>query len=61
MQAEKPNNPVLSFIRRHFHTLEQLALELFDYVHWYNNIRMHSSIDYLSPIEYRNLSFKKTA
>ncbi|WP_445661487.1 IS3 family transposase [Bacillus sp. FSL K6-3431] len=29
---------------RYFHTLEQLALEIFDYVHWYNNIRMHSSM-----------------
>lgn len=27
---------------KHLHTLEQPALELFDYVHWYNNIRMHS-------------------
>lgn len=25
----------------HFTSLEQLALELDDYVHWFNNIRIH--------------------
>jgi transposase InsO family protein len=43
----------------HFHTLHQLDLELFDYVNWYNNIRSHSTIGYLSPVGYRNLSLKK--
>lgn len=43
----------------HFETLEQLSLELFDYVNWYNNIRTHSTLGYLSPVTYRNLSLKK--
>ncbi|MEC5424785.1 IS3 family transposase [Virgibacillus sp. C22-A2] len=43
----------------HFLTLEQLALELFDYVNWYNNIRSHSTLGYLSPVTYRNLALKK--
>jgi putative transposase len=43
----------------HFLTLEQLALELFDYVNWYNTIRPHSTLDYLSPVTYRNLALKK--
>ncbi|MDM5455230.1 IS3 family transposase [Peribacillus simplex] len=42
-----------------FLTLEQLALELFDYVNWYNNIRSHSTLGYLSPVAYRNLALKK--
>ncbi|WP_413789676.1 IS3 family transposase [Metabacillus rhizosphaerae] len=42
-----------------FSTLEQLALELFDYVNWYNNIRSHSTLDYLSPVAYRNFALKK--
>lgn len=36
-----------------FETLEQLNLELFDYVHWYNNLRIHSSLNYLTPVEYK--------
>lgn len=36
-----------------FDTLEQLNLELFDYVNWYNNIRIHSSLNYLTPKEYK--------
>ena len=43
----------------HFPTLAKLALELFDYVNWYNNKRSHSSLSYLSPIAYRNLALKK--
>lgn len=30
-----------------------LDLELFDYVHWFNNLRIHGSLDYLTPIEYK--------
>lgn len=41
---------------RIFESFEELELELFDYVNWYNNIRIHSSLGYLSPVEYRNLS-----
>lgn len=36
-----------------FDTLEQLDLELFDYVNWFNNIRIHSSLNYLTPKEYK--------
>ena len=42
-----------------FDTLEQLSLELFDYVNWYNNIRTHSNLGYLSPVTYRYLALKK--
>jgi len=42
------------FIRnRRFECLEQLKMELFDYVHWYNNIRIHGSLGYLTPVQYR--------
>jgi len=36
-----------------FESLDQLNLELFDYVNWYNNLRIHSSLSYLTPIEYK--------
>lgn len=31
-----------------FSSLEQLALELDDYFHWFNNIRIHGTLGYLS-------------
>ncbi len=37
----------------HFSTLEQLALELDDYVHWFNNIRIHGTLGYLTPVEFK--------
>ena len=40
---------------RRFDTLDQLQLELADYVHWFNNIRLHGTLGYMSPAE-----FKKT-
>ena len=42
--------------RRFFTTSEQLALELADYVHWFNNIRLHGSLDYLSPAQFKKNS-----
>jgi transposase InsO family protein len=36
-----------------FDTLEQLNLEIFGYVHWYNHIRIHFLLNYLSPSEYK--------
>ncbi len=41
-----------------FESLKQLKLELFDYVHWYNNIRLHSSLGYLPPVTYKFLHLK---
>ena len=45
--------------RRFFVSSEQLAIELADYVHWFNNIRIHGSLGYLSPIDFKqnSLSF----
>jgi transposase InsO family protein len=36
-----------------FCTIEDLELELFDFVNWYNNKRLHGSLDYLPPREYK--------
>lgn len=41
-----------------FKSLKDLELELFDYIHWYNNIRSHSTLDYLSPINYKKQFIK---
>jgi len=42
--------------QRKFETLEQLQLELAEHVYWYNNQRIHESLDYMTPIEYRELN-----
>lgn len=39
--------------QRTFHTLEQLELELWDYVNWFNNIRIHQTLGYCTPTEYK--------
>lgn len=39
---------------RVFDSLEELKLELADYVNWFNNKRIHGSLGYMSPVEYRN-------
>ncbi|KAA0966252.1 IS3 family transposase [Sporosarcina sp. ANT_H38] len=44
----------------HYQTLEQLSLELFDYVNWYNNIRSHSTLGYLSPVAYKKLALNNS-
>lgn len=38
-----------------FDTLEDLKRELFDYVNWYNNLRIHGSLNYKTPVEYREI------
>lgn len=37
----------------HLSSLEQLALERDDYVHWFNNIRIHGTLGYLTPMEFK--------
>ncbi|MSU03080.1 IS3 family transposase, partial [Tissierella pigra] len=37
-----------------FESLEDLELQLAEYIYWYNHIRIHGSLGYISPIEYRN-------
>lgn len=38
---------------RRFENLKELERELFDYVNWYNNIRIHGSLNYKTPTVYR--------
>ena len=39
--------------KRIFKTFEELERDLFNYVNWYNNIRIHGSLGYMTPIEYK--------
>jgi len=43
-----------------FETLEDLELGLAEYVYWYNNLRIHGSLDYLTPVEYKKLFTRET-
>lgn len=44
----------IEFVRnRNYKSLEELKLEFYDYVNWYNNKRIHGSLDYLTPKEYK--------
>lgn len=38
---------------RNFPSLSALKLELSDYINWFNNFRIHSSLGYLSPKEFK--------
>lgn len=42
-----------------FSDLKELKLKLWDYVNWYNNHRIHSSLGYQTPVQYRENSLKK--
>lgn len=39
---------------KQFETLKELELELFDYVHWWNHLRLHGTLGYETPIHFRN-------
>ncbi|MCP4160610.1 MAG: IS3 family transposase, partial [Deltaproteobacteria bacterium] len=36
-----------------------LERELFDYVNWYNNKRIHGSLGYLTPMEFKIMMSEK--
>lgn len=42
-----------------FNTLGELQVKLSDYVNWFNNHRIHSSLGYLSPCQYKKIPLKK--
>lgn len=38
---------------RYFSCQQELDRELFDYVNWFHTIRLHGTLDYLTPYEYK--------
>jgi putative transposase len=36
----------------HFSTKDEARRLVFEWIIWYNNERLHSSIDYMSPVEF---------
>ena len=39
--------------KRIFKTFEELERDLFNYVNWYNNHRIHGFLEHMTPIEYK--------
>ena len=39
--------------RESFANARELQVKLSDYVHWHNNFRIHSTLGYMSPVEFR--------
>ncbi|EEO3343656.1 IS3 family transposase [Listeria monocytogenes] len=33
--------------------MKQLRVQLFDYVNWWNHIRLHDTLNYQSPVSFR--------
>ncbi len=44
---------------RGFKHLQQLQLELANYVHWFNHCRIHENLDYITPIQFKENTLKK--
>ncbi len=42
-----------------FHSLHHLKVELYDYVNWFNKHRIHGTLGYLTPVQYRQEALKK--
>ncbi|PFA72361.1 IS3 family transposase [Bacillus cereus] len=47
------------FLDRHFTNLEELILELNNYVNWFNNVRIRGTLGHLSSVQYRQEHLKK--
>jgi putative transposase len=41
-----------------FRTVDDLELATLSWVHWFNTNRLHSSFDYLPPIEYEDVYYR---
>jgi putative transposase len=41
-----------------FRTVDDLELATLSWVHWFNSNRLHSSLDYLTPIEYEDIYYR---
>lgn len=42
-----------------FQSLHHFEIELYDYVNWFNNHRIHGTLGYMAPVQYRQEALKK--
>ena len=50
---------ILFAMNKTFASLAELKFQLADYVHWFNNSRIHGSLNYLTPLEFKSLAMAK--
>ena len=46
-------------MNKNFDSLDELLLQLSDYIHWFNNSCIHGSLGYLTPVDFKTLSLAK--
>jgi putative transposase len=46
---------------QHFETLRQAKDEALDWLLWYNQTRLHSALNYVSPVQYEQNGTQETA
>ncbi len=42
-----------------FQSFDHLEVELYDYVNWFNNYRIHGTLGYMTPAQYCQEALKK--
>ena len=57
--AESTFNRIYQYNNSIFNTFNELEVKLADYINWFNNYRIHSTLGYLSPIEFLKNKLKK--
>ena len=50
--AESTFNRIYQYNNSIFNTFNELEVKLADYINWFNNYRIHSTLGYLSPVEF---------
>ena len=59
MMIEKTLNISLDIHKIETSEMTNSKLKLWDYVNWYNNHRIHSSLGYQTPVQYKKNNLKK--
>ena len=50
--AESTFNRIYQYNNSIFNTFNELEVKLADYINWFNNYRIHSTLGYLNPVEF---------
>ena len=47
--------------KNNFNSLDELESKLAAYVYWFNNKRIHGTLNYMSPVKFKNCTTKKVS